>query len=808
MGHGERGREMNEWYTFSSLMSKYLIRIPIIQRDYVQGRASEYGVRASFLREIRDHLVNPSPMSLDFIYGKDANEGGKNVFIPLDGQQRLTTLLLLSWYFDQHKSKTQSDSDGWIFQYASRRMAMSFVEMLLSEHAYDRVSMPSDWVKGRKWFVPAWGKDPTVASMLRMLDDIHRIFRGEFDGIEPASVKLDCIKFYLHPCTDISEDETYLKINARGEPLTEWENIKSILDARAKRLLEAQNKKYKDAAEKWQKKINGEWTGWVETFLLKNEGLSKVHEDLLENYIALSVSVISAAFRNVIDAAGMLSVSSVKLNEKYGAKKEACVEVGEIMLGSRPEAKSIRGIDDLVKYYVGVFKRHEAIYEDYRDEYVFTDDAFVRAVEFLDALNPKQSGFVISGWSWDRSKNGLWLSLLKNKGDYSCDSVRFLKDFLFAGVRLSAKSFEQGGQGDFEKWCDNQNEIIFSRTDYTYHSVLRFALLVGADGDKAFAATRALNILDFIDTDEVKAETILDYFAILSQIEESSGQDLSRLMTELKEIHKNDEAWRNFISNEETKIAHWESDDIEFLGIETQLTELAGLCWFAYDKVNDRFDAKLVEFFLPRFMNNDTPVDDKGFVELIPYLPKCPEKLKLPGVALEGFARYHAWKRFLLQEPVRASIFQYLVDCERGEANMDSKPYEWHTNYSSFITHVGWPYAMVSVWNDGKVYAYNKKKMTNNCYQLSYDSNYAIEFLRAVAKSGNPFLRHGQMWLPLVGAKERTEVSVEVLSKLESGVFKYRVFDEEGQPIEHDYGKPYKSFKELLDCIESLRAGE
>ena len=794
---------MSEKYTFSRLMSEYVIRIPIIQRDYVQGRKSEYGVRSGFLAVIHQHLVNDLPMSLDFVYGKEikAKDGGRDVFVPLDGQQRLTTLLLLSWYFGLHPEKTLENKEGWVFQYASRRMAMSFIQMLLSSHGYDRKSKPSDWVL-QQGFVPAWAKDPTVASMLRMLDDIYEKFRVDMS----VSVDMDNIGFYIHPCDNISEDETYLKINARGEPLTEWENIKSILDARAARLVKSQNEDLGDSARKWQEKINGDWIEWVESLLRKDGGRS-VPDDSLEYYIALSVSAVSAAFRNVIDAAGMLSVSTAKLAAKYKALETTDAELGEVMLGSRLGAKSVRDVEELGKYYVSAFMRHEATYEDYRDESVFTDEAFVRTVRFLDALDPKGSGLVFSGWSWNRSKNGLWRSLM-GKEMANDDHIGFLKEFLFADVHLNVKSLEQREQGDFEKWCKNQDDLVFSRNAYTYHSVLRFALLSEA-GKSIFATTRALNILDFWKTDEVNAGTLLSRYAILSRVRDDGC--MTQVLTDLKECGNFGKAWQNFVENEKVKADHWERGKIDFLHVETGLSSLAGLCSFAYDPQSDSFNEEVVELFARRFMRNDCPVDDPGFCELIAYFPDSPNQLILPDFAEFGRSRYHAWKRFLLQPEIERAIYCYLQDVGR-HVNIEIPPESWKANYKEFIFHLHHPYAMLSRWGcgfDGGVYVYNQRtRMTNGCYQLSYDSEQVVKLLKMVSNGGNPFRWHGQAWLPLGGAKRRTEVSVGVLSSLHEGTVRFRVFDDEGRPLEYDYKKDYKTFEELLDCVESLRNGE
>ena len=83
-------------YNFWSLIAEYSIRIPVIQRDYAQGRLHPKVniIRRSFIENILQHLNMQSQLELDFIYG--AQQEGHLVI--LDGQQRLTTLFLLHFY--------------------------------------------------------------------------------------------------------------------------------------------------------------------------------------------------------------------------------------------------------------------------------------------------------------------------------------------------------------------------------------------------------------------------------------------------------------------------------------------------------------------------------------------------------------------------------------------------------------------------------------------------------------------------------------------------------------------------------------
>ena len=83
------------------------IEIPIIQRDFAQGRRDDETrtIRDRFVDAIVDAITSDRNMGLDFIYG-DVKAG---VLRPLDGQQRLTTLFLLHWYVASLADELQPD---------------------------------------------------------------------------------------------------------------------------------------------------------------------------------------------------------------------------------------------------------------------------------------------------------------------------------------------------------------------------------------------------------------------------------------------------------------------------------------------------------------------------------------------------------------------------------------------------------------------------------------------------------------------------------------------------------------------------
>lgn len=92
--------------TFWNFLKENTIEIPIIQRDYAQGRLGKENLRKNFLMDLRNALDNKGTLKLDFVYGS-MEKGNLN---PLDGQQRLTTLWLLHWYIALRAGKLNLNS--------------------------------------------------------------------------------------------------------------------------------------------------------------------------------------------------------------------------------------------------------------------------------------------------------------------------------------------------------------------------------------------------------------------------------------------------------------------------------------------------------------------------------------------------------------------------------------------------------------------------------------------------------------------------------------------------------------------------
>lgn len=236
---------MSKAYTLERLFCEYTgdICVPRIQRGYVQGRDDEKGkeIRANFVPALVDAVFEGNDLSLDFIYGVARDNGtDRRSLLPLDGQQRLSTVFLLAWLCGKWNRE-------WRFTYESRRIPQLFVEGLC-EHPFDGSANPSLLIRDSAWFLAVWENDPTVAGMIRMLDVLYRTIgrrnRSEAD--------FGHVRFLLHGIDGNSEtfDHIFRKMNARGKELSPWENLKAMLD-----------KYVPDAyAIDWRDKIDDEWS--------------------------------------------------------------------------------------------------------------------------------------------------------------------------------------------------------------------------------------------------------------------------------------------------------------------------------------------------------------------------------------------------------------------------------------------------------------------------------------------------------------------------------------------------------------------
>lgn len=235
-----------ERVTFRELFDRHpIVEIPIVQRDYAQGRTAALEIRTTFIDALHGALSksaedSDAPLDLDFVYG--SVEGtDRRAFLPLDGQQRLTTLFLLHWYLAWKDGKSP---DFMSFMKTDRKSRFSYAVRTSSEEFFDElvgyipaiapkdVRSSSALVVEQSWFFRSWKLDPSVQSALTMLDAIHARFanaQGFYDRlVQTGSPR---IAFQLLELRSFGlSDDLYIKMNARGKLLTPFETFKAKLE--------------------------------------------------------------------------------------------------------------------------------------------------------------------------------------------------------------------------------------------------------------------------------------------------------------------------------------------------------------------------------------------------------------------------------------------------------------------------------------------------------------------------------------------------------------------------------------------------
>ncbi len=273
---------------FDLINNEGKIEIPIIQRDYAQGREDKKEIRDNFLNAIFDSIDTGNNLKLDFIYGSKVD----NVYQPLDGQQRLTTLFLLHWYSASKEEKMDSAREVLLkFSYETRITSREFCEALLNNEVLIELESDislSDQIINSKWFFLSWKNDPTINSMLRTLDAIHI----KFHSIENIWGKLTVdnrISFYNIDLENIGlTDDLYIKMNARGKLLTHFENFKASFE---KHLIDSKWEDKYDLIERFAFKIDTKWTDLFWSNFRKNNKIDIALMRLLSTLTMYRVTI-------------------------------------------------------------------------------------------------------------------------------------------------------------------------------------------------------------------------------------------------------------------------------------------------------------------------------------------------------------------------------------------------------------------------------------------------------------------------------------------------------------------------------------
>ena len=312
---------------FIDLIKKGKIRIPQIQRDYAQGRPSEAKIRSKFINHLADALKHRKPVELDFVYGMiSENERTlQSLFIPIDGQQRLTTLFLLHWYAAWKEDLLNDAKDTLLrFTYETRPSAHSFLNFICKEAIPQTITTFREYfINEARWFDNAWMLDPSVEAFVVMLDCIHdNETINSTNHLFKTLTTTEVISFYFLPLREFGlNEEIYTRMNARGKQLTPFEKFKSKLFAAIE---------YNDILKKEiEEKIEYNWI------------------DYLWPYREKDVYTIDKYFMNLLRFIVLITFYERNLGEK---RKKA-----EIDLDDEDQLVSVFDDADSVKFMIDAF---------------------------------------------------------------------------------------------------------------------------------------------------------------------------------------------------------------------------------------------------------------------------------------------------------------------------------------------------------------------------------------------------------------------------------------------------------------------
>lgn len=300
-------KEIGKLTSFPRLMQEMnSLVIPKVQRDFAYGRKEEKveKVLDGLLSSIFDALIDKKINILDFVYGGSyvKKSGKSSGMIPLDGQQRLTTLFLLFFFASLlGKKSTGENGENPIvpidekeldfllgFKYETRITATEFCSLLIKDlrkkliekYKYNPENNNiKSLIIDDSLFVPSFFNDPTINSMLNVLEVIERkAIEYGAQLLNPSLwerlTKDDTILFYNLRLEKFGlTDDLYIKMNARGKHLTQFEIFKSNMVAQIKSIDE-------DLKDEFVRKMDNQWIDIVWSYTDKTINDSRNGSDV------------------------------------------------------------------------------------------------------------------------------------------------------------------------------------------------------------------------------------------------------------------------------------------------------------------------------------------------------------------------------------------------------------------------------------------------------------------------------------------------------------------------------------------------
>jgi hypothetical protein len=287
-----------EEVSVEDLLNRYNLIVPEIQREYVWGnnpqkiltifcediresRAERFSENSityktkAFIQnvlpgaddDIRENLQNllkksdweDDYMNIGFLYSYKPNY---NVFNDtyedinlIDGQQRITTLFLLLFYFAIQERRKVNFEDFLRYDKSSGQLAFDYrVRSLTHNFLVDLIAKVSSiddiaGIKKTSWFLSNYHDDPTISAMVSGLILMESTFRSDkvlyYDFLKTK------VRFWHFRTEETFQgEELYITMNSRGQQLADNENVRGKLFEPARLKKAGYNELY--WSERWE----------------------------------------------------------------------------------------------------------------------------------------------------------------------------------------------------------------------------------------------------------------------------------------------------------------------------------------------------------------------------------------------------------------------------------------------------------------------------------------------------------------------------------------------------------------------------
>lgn len=234
------------------LLGNYMV-VPEIQREYV------WGSNKNIVNQFIDSLKENKDINVGFLY---SYSNGNQEYI-IDGQQRLTTLVLCLYYaslkqemYDDFITLLKVNRSNMSFTYRVRSNTEEFMQNLFNSRLYKEKE-----IKDSKWYHACYDSDISISSMIDLLNYLADIkFDVKYDDILN-------IEFWYYPIDETSlGEDLYITMNSRGKTLDNAEKLKPLLFKKSR----------KESCHKNWGKI---WDNWEDFFftLLNGDDITKIN---------------------------------------------------------------------------------------------------------------------------------------------------------------------------------------------------------------------------------------------------------------------------------------------------------------------------------------------------------------------------------------------------------------------------------------------------------------------------------------------------------------------------------------------------